>query len=119
MLNAAAALVIIIAGINLAQSVVLLFLVSIFLAILGTPGVLWLKSKRIPSGFSVSIVMAVMIIILLLISAQIGTSVSSFSDELPSLQSSIRKQALELSSFLRSKGFSGTQKILLEYINKR
>ncbi len=117
MLNAAAALVIIIAGINLAQSVVLLFLVSIFLAILGTPGVLWLKSKHIPSGFSVSIVMAVMIIIIFLISAQIGNSLSGFSDELPSLQTSIREQAIELSSFLRSKGFTGTQKILLDYIN--
>lgn len=116
-LNAVAALVIIIAGINIAQSVVLLFLVSIFLAILGTPPVNWLKRRHIPSGLSVAIVMAGMIIILFLISAQIGTSLSGFSDQLPSLQASIREQAIELSSFLRSKGFSGTQKILLDYIN--
>ena len=102
----AAAFVIIIAGINVAQSVVVLFLVSFFLALLGTPSVLWLKQKRIPSAFAVLIVMAVMIIILILIGAQIGSSVSSFSDELPLLQTRIREQVLELSVLLRSKGFS-------------
>jgi AI-2 transport protein TqsA len=112
----AAALVIIIAGINLAQSVVVLFLVSFFLALLGTPPVLWLKEKNIPSGFAVLIVMAGMIIIIILISAQIGSSFSSFLDELPLLQSRIREQVLDLSAYLRSKGFSGTQKLLLDYI---
>ncbi|MCK9209350.1 MAG: AI-2E family transporter [Ignavibacteriaceae bacterium] len=113
----AAALVVIIAGINLAQSVVVLFLISFFLALLGTPPVLWLKEKRLPSGFAVFIVMAVMIIILLLIGAQIGTSVSGFSNELPLLQSRIREQVLEFSVLLTSKGIVGTEKFFLEYVN--
>jgi len=111
-----AALVIIIAGVNLAQSVVVLFLLSFFLALLGTPLVLWLKEKNIPSVFAVLIVMAGMIIIIILISAQIGSSFSNFLDELPLLQSRIREQVLELSAYLRSKGFSGTQKLLLDYV---
>lgn len=41
----AAALVIIISGIYLAQSVVVLFLISIFLASLGIPPLLWLKKN--------------------------------------------------------------------------
>ena len=111
-----AALVIIITGINLAQSVVVLLLISFFLALLGTPPVLWLKEKHIPSGIAVLIVMAGMIIIIILIGIQIGTSFSSFSDELPLLQVHIREQVLELSAFLRSKGFSGTQKFLLDFV---
>ena len=103
-LLSAAALVIIIAGINLAQSSVVLLLVSVFLALLGTPLVLWLKEKHIPSGFAVLIVMAVMVIILILIGEQIGTSISSFLDELPLLQSRIREQVLNLSALLTSKG---------------
>ncbi len=112
-----AAIVIIISGIYLAQSVVVLLLVSIFLALLGTPPLLWLKEKGIYSSFAVLIVMTVMIIVLILIGLQFGSSISSFSDKLPALQTHIREQVLELSAFLRSKGFSGTQKILLEYIN--
>lgn len=113
----AAAFVIIIAGINLAQSVVVLFLVSIFLAILGTPAVLWLKEKRIKSGFAVLMVMAVMIIILLLIGVQIGSSVSSFLNELPLLQSRIREQVVELSVLLKNQGIEVNEKFFLEYIN--
>ncbi len=112
-----AAIVVIIAGINLAQSVVVLLLISVFLALLGTPAVLWLKEKRLPSIIAVLIVMTGMIIILILIGAQIVTSISNFSDELPLLQSSIKEQALQLSVFLKSKGFSGTQKLLMDYIN--
>src|SRR4030066_1413264 len=111
-----ASFVIIVAGVNLAQSVVVLFLLSFFLALLGTPPVLWLKEKNIPSVFAVLIVMAGMIIIIILISAQIGSSFSNFLDELPLLQSRIREQVLELSAYLRSKGFSGTQKLLLDYV---
>jgi len=111
-----AAFVIVIAGINLAQSVVVLFLISFFLALLGTPPVLWLKEKHLPTGYAVLIVMTVMIIIIILIGVQIGSSFSSFLGELPLLQSRIREQVLELSAYLRSKGFSGTQKLLLDYV---
>lgn len=113
----AAALVVIIAGINLAQSVVVLFLVSVFLALLGTPLVLWLKEKRVPSGFAVLIVMAVMITILILIGAQIGTSINGFLGELPLLQSRIREQVIELSVLLTSKGIVVNEKYFLEYFN--
>jgi hypothetical protein len=54
----AAALVIIISGINQAQSVVALFLVSFFLAVIGTVPVLWMERKRIPSVAAVLIVVA-------------------------------------------------------------
>ncbi|MFA6597261.1 MAG: AI-2E family transporter [Ignavibacteriaceae bacterium] len=113
----AAGLVIIIAGINVAQSVVVLFLIAFFLALLGAPPVLWLKAKRIPSGFAVMIVMAILISILLLIGAQIGTSVSGFSNELPLLQTRIREQVLDFSVLLTSKGIVGTEKFFLEYFN--
>ena len=112
----AAAFVIIIAGVYIAQSVVVLLLISLFLALLGTPPVLWLKKKHIPSVVSVLIVMAGMVFIIILIGAQIGSSFSNFLDQLPLFQSSIREQVLELSAYLRSKGFSGTQKLLLDYV---
>jgi len=112
----AAALVIIISGIYLAQSVVVLFLVSVFLASLGIPPLLWLKEKHIPSLVAVLIVMAGMVFITILIGAQIGSSFSNFLDQLPLFQSSIREQVLGLSAYLRSKGFSGTQKLLLDYV---
>lgn len=112
-----AAIVIILAGINLAQSIVVLFLVSVFLASLGIPPLLWLKEKRIPSILAVAIVMAIMIFIILLIGAQIGTSFSSFLTELPTLQTRIREQVSELSALVSSKDFVVKEKYFLEFIN--
>jgi AI-2 transport protein TqsA len=116
-LTSAAAIVIVIAGIYLAQSVIVLFLVSIFLASLGTPPLLWLKEKHIHTGLAVFIVMSVMVVILLLIIAQIGSSFSSFSDELPLLQARIREQVLDLIVLLKSKGLIVKEKFFLEYVN--
>jgi predicted PurR-regulated permease PerM len=113
----AASIVIILIGINLAQSVVVLFLVSMFLALLGSSMVLWLKEKHVPSGLSVLIVMSAMIIIIIMIGAQIGTSISGFSDELPQLQERIREQVVKLSAFLTEKGIKVNEKFFLEYVN--
>lgn len=113
----AAALVIIISGIYFAQSILVLLLVSFFLALLGTPAVLWLKGKHVPSSIAVLMVMSCMLILLLLIGAQIGNSVANFSNELPLLQSRIREQVLALSLLLTGKGIEGTEKIFMEYVN--
>ena len=115
----AAAFVIIIAGIYLAQSVVVLFIISVFFALLGTPPVLWLKEKGVPSGLAVFIVMSIIVIILILIGAQIGTSLNSFSEELPFLQSRIQQQISELGVFLASKGIIIPDKFFIEYVNPK
>jgi AI-2 transport protein TqsA len=62
-----AALVIIIWGINQAQSVLVSFLIAVFLAVIGTPPVRWLERKRIPSVAAVFIIVTVMVIILLIV----------------------------------------------------
>jgi predicted PurR-regulated permease PerM len=113
----AAALVVIIAGINLAQSVVVLFLLSIFLALIGTPPILWLERKRIPSFVSVAIVVSVMVIILLMIGAVVGTSLKNFSDALPFYQMRIQEQITAFEGMLTNKGITGTDKVLLNYVN--
>lgn len=112
-----AAIVIIIAGVSLAPSVIVLSLVSVFLALIGTPVVLWLERKRVPSVVSVTLVVSVMVIILLMIGAVVGTSVKSFSDALPFYQARIQEQIAAFQSFLTSKGITGTDKVLLTYVN--
>jgi AI-2 transport protein TqsA len=113
----AAALVIIIYGVNQAQSVVALLLVSVFLALLGTPLVLWFERKRVPSFLAVMIVMTGMIILVLVIVAVVGTSLSTFSDALPFYQKRLHGQVLALKAFLETKHIIVTEKVLLEYLN--
>jgi AI-2 transport protein TqsA len=112
-----ASLVIIIYGINQAQSVVALLLLSVFLALLGTPPVLLLKRKHVPSFVAVMIVLAGMIILLLIIGGVLGVSLSTFSDALPFYQKRMHEQLLALRVFLAGKGIVITEKALFEYFN--
>jgi AI-2 transport protein TqsA len=113
----AAALVIVIWGINLAQSVLVSFLVAVFLAVLGTPPVLWLERKRIHSIAAVLIVMTCMVIILMAVGGFVGASLNSFTDSMPSYQQRIREQVTVVNGLLANKGMRITEKMLLEYIN--
>ncbi len=113
----AAALVVIIYGINQAQSVVALFLFSVFLALIGTWPVLWLERKRVPSSVAVMIVILGMVALLLIIGVIVGASLGTFSDALPFYQKRLQDQVLALKPLLASKHIIVTDKVLLEYLN--
>ena len=113
----AAALVIIIGGINQAQSVLVSFLIAVFLAMLGTPPVLWLERKHIPSVVTVLIVVTGMVTVLLVVGGLVGASLNSFIDALPSYQQRIQEQVSSLKVLLAKKGIRVTDKMLLEYVN--
>ncbi len=113
----AASLAIIIGGINQAQSVLVSFLVAVFLAMLGTPPVLWLERKRVPSVVAVLLVVAGMISILLIVGAIVGASINSFYTELPVYQTRLREQISAFESFLATKGIRGMEKVLLDFVN--
>ncbi len=59
---------------------------------LGTPPVLWLERKRIPSVVAVLLVVAGMITILLIVGAIVGASINSFYTELPVYQTRLQEQ---------------------------
>jgi predicted PurR-regulated permease PerM len=113
----AAALVIIIGGINQAQSVLESLLVAVFLAMLGTPPVLWLERKRIPSVPAVLFVVGGMVVILLIVGAIVGASISSFYTELPVYQARLQEHVSAIKSFFAAKGIRGMDKVLLGYVN--
>jgi AI-2 transport protein TqsA len=112
-----ASLVIIVWGIVQAQSVLVLMLVALFLAVIGAPLVIWLKEKRIPSILAVLAVLACMIALLLMIGGLVGTSVANFSDRIPMYQQRIQEEIQALKGFLSNKGFAIKDNALLEYFD--
>jgi AI-2 transport protein TqsA len=117
LLIVAASLVIIVWGIVQAQSVLVLMLVALFLAVIGAPLVLWLKEKRIPSVLAVLAVLACMVAILLMIGGLVGTSLAHFSDSIPFYQQRIQEEVQALRVFLANQGFTIKDNAVLEYIN--
>jgi predicted PurR-regulated permease PerM len=112
-----AALVIILWGINQAQSVFSLLLVSGFLAIIGIPPFFWLIKKRLPSSVAVLIVIGVMIIGFLIIDLLIGLSVKSIIDSLPFYQTRLQWQLETLKIFMAKMGITVNDKGLHQYIS--
>ncbi len=113
----AASFVIIIWGISQAQAVVVVLLVSMFLAVIGRVPVLWMERKRIPTVIAVLIVVTAMITLLLSIGAVVGASLNNFSDALPFYQTRIHNMIGTLKAMLAGKGIVVTDKILLGYVN--
>jgi AI-2 transport protein TqsA len=117
LLVVAASLVIIVYGISQAQALVALFLVSVFLALIGTPPVLWLERKHVPSFAAVLMVVGVMIALLLAVVAVIGSSLNTFSEVLPFYQARMHEEVVALKALLATKHVIVTEKVLTEYLN--
>jgi len=113
----AAALVVVLYGINQAQSVIAVFLFSVFLALIATPPVLWLERKHIPTFIAVFLVMAGLVALLLTIGGFLGATLSTFSDTLPFYQNRLKEEVLALKPMLANKHIIVTDKVLLEYFN--
>jgi predicted PurR-regulated permease PerM len=113
----AASFVVIIFGLNQAQSVASIFLMSIFLALIGTPPVLWLERHRVPSFVAVMIVMISMVSLLVVIGTVVGESLNTFSNSWPVYQKSLEKGILSLKPILAGKHIIVSSKVLLGYFN--
>lgn len=100
----AASLVVIIAGVHFAHDFLVPLLISIFLAVLGTPPVRWLKSRRVPMGVAVLIVISVIIIIIIALGTIVGASVSSLASSWPVYQLRLQEHFVTLGTFLAGKG---------------
>jgi AI-2 transport protein TqsA len=113
----AAMFVIIVWGIHQAQSIVVLLLVSMFLAIIGTAPVLWMERKGVPSIAAVLIVLAAMVTLMLSIGVLVGASLNDFSNAMPLYQARVHDMLLSLKPLLARKGIAITDKVLLGYLN--
>ncbi|MFZ9011728.1 MAG: AI-2E family transporter [Anaerohalosphaeraceae bacterium] len=79
----AAAFVIVIAGMRAAVEIIIPFLLAIFLAIIGTPALFWLKGKGISTIFAILIVSLTIMLAGLMIGTILATSIADFTTDLP------------------------------------
>lgn len=94
-----AALVIIIAGLRAAVSIIVPFLMAIFLAIIATPALFWLQKKRIPTGIAVVLISAVILIAGLLLGALLAATIADFTRALPEFEKNLRNTVVEWSEW--------------------
>ena len=99
-----ASLVVIIAGIQAASSIVTPVLVAVFLAAILASPVTWLERRRVPRGAAVLLVTLGTVGVVSGLGVFIGTALSGFLDTLPVYQARLEHQLDQFVAWLRSYG---------------
>lgn len=97
-----AAFVVIVAGMYAAQTILVPFFLSVFIAIISTPALFALEKKGVPKLLAFFIVLSVVIVVIAGMVLVIGASVSAFMQNLPEYQDKLN--ALLISAIKWAKG---------------
>ena len=100
-----ASFVIIVAGMKAAESIIVPFLLALFIAIIALPPFLWLQQKKVPKVIALLIIILCFLAFIFLIGLLIGTSINDFSSTLPLYQQKLQNQTQVLISWLIEKEF--------------
>jgi predicted PurR-regulated permease PerM len=113
----AAAFVIVVAGMREAQSMLVPFLLSGFIAIIAAPSMLFLKNHGIHTGIAIVLVIMALVGTGSLLGILIGTSVDDFSAQLPTYQAKLREQTALLLQWLTSFGIPVSEEIFSKFFD--
>jgi len=78
-----AAFVIVISGLKMASSLVVPFLLAVFIAMIVSPLLQWFKARHVPGGIAIMLIMLLILLIGFLLTEVIGSSVDSFRQDIP------------------------------------
>jgi predicted PurR-regulated permease PerM len=90
-LISAAALVVIIFGMQAAKVLLVPFLLAVFLALITVRPMLWLQQKKVPSIAAALLIVITMMLVLAVVGAIVGSSISEFTSALPAYQERLDK----------------------------
>ena len=69
-----AAFVIVVAGMRASQDILIPFLLSLFIAIIVTPLLNWMRSKKIPTGLAILMIILIILLAGFLVAVLVGSS---------------------------------------------
>jgi predicted PurR-regulated permease PerM len=116
-LLAAACLVVIVAGMRAASTIIVPFLLSIFIAIICSPPLFWMQRKGIPNILAVLITLIGIIAVGSLVVVLVGTSLNGFSSSLPLYQAALTNKTAALVLWLRGMGFEISSTVISDYFD--
>ena len=94
----AAAVVVVIYGMQMMSVLLVPFLVAAFLALITVRPMLWLQAHRVPSVLAALLIVTMLMLILVVVGAILGTSIADFTAALPTYQArldALNQQAFE------------------------
>lgn len=113
MLVILAALVIVIAGLRAAESVLVPFLLAAFIATIAASPLHWLQQRGLPTGFALLAVIGLIVVGGTALGALIGSSVQEFTAAIPFYEQRLRALGVEGVVLLNGWGFDVSRDLLL------
>ena len=112
-----ACVVVVLAGVKAATSILIPFLLSVFVALASYPLIEWGSRHNIPRGLSVLIVMLMIVVFGFMLAGLVGQSMNEFSNNLPLYQEKLKQQFDAFSVFVASYDIPINSKQLTEYFD--
>ncbi|OUS10297.1 hypothetical protein A9Q90_01400 [Gammaproteobacteria bacterium 54_18_T64] len=99
-----AAFVIVVAGLKAAEPLLVPFLLSVFIALICSPLLVWLKSRRVPSGLAILLIVLGVVCLGAIVGAVVGTSIRDFRADLPEYQARLQLMSAGVQQWLAGRG---------------
>lgn len=101
-----AGLIIVIAGIIYAESIITPLLMAFFISIIFAQPIIWMKKKKVPQGLAITLVFILIIFIFVGFGELISGSLSSFSENAPVYEQNLTDMGITIMEFFKSKGIN-------------
>lgn len=99
----------VVAAMKLSSSILIPFLLSAFIATVSAPAMFWLTSKKVPTTLALLIVIAMILIAGFGVVALIGSSVDSFTKDLPVYEEKLQGKVEQVQGLLNQFGVAVTK----------
>ncbi len=99
-----AAFVVVVAGLKAAASLLVPFLLAIFIALICGPPVAWLKTHRVPAWAAIGLMVLAVLVTAGLIGTLVGNSIAEFREDLPRYQQRLVEMSGGLQEWLNGRG---------------
>lgn len=109
-----AAFVVLVAGARASADIVVLFLLSVILAVLFAGPMSWLESRGVPRWLAVSLIMILLLLVTFAFGTVIGASVIDFTGSLPFYQERLQEEVGGLLAWLQGHGIVISRDIVAE-----
>lgn len=116
-LLSAASCVVIVAGMRVANPILVPFLLSLFIAVICSPALFWLQKKKVPLILSVIIIISGLGLIGFLLSFILGNTINEFVESLPSYQTRLQERITLLLTWFSKMGLEISKNTIMENLN--
>ncbi len=112
-----AAFVVVVAGLRAADTLVVRFLLAVFLSLIFSPIFFALKRQKVHTGLAIAVVLIIVVAFFLLVGTLVGTSLASFTQKWPGYQENLMSIVNNFVNWLNEQGLNIPGDTVREILN--